>query len=198
MPAAGPSGRRDSSAGCCCGSSWHAGRWPCQRSGGPRFAGYRFASADPRGYEAASRLWDEHRPANYNLDIEVTGNRPGRIHVEVRDGQAIQCLRDGVEPSQRRTWYYWTVPGMLDMIGQELDKVDDPAAGFGASGRLKRRCCGPSSTRAWISTPLLRSIAGQNLDMGWTAELDQVSSRSVEQENENGKRKARDESDKAE
>ena len=101
--------------------SWRRARWGRRR---PRLT--------RAAYDEANRLWDEHGPKNYNLDIEVTGNRPGKIHVEVRDGQAVHMLRDGVEPQQRRTWYYWTVPGMLDTIGQELDKVDDPEKGFGA------------------------------------------------------------------
>ena len=97
-----------------------------------REAGTRKQRLTRAAYDAANQLWDEHGPANYDLDIEVTGNRPGKIHVEVRDRQATHMVRDGVEPRQQRTWYYWTVPGMLDTIGQELDKVDDPATGFGA------------------------------------------------------------------
>ncbi len=121
-----------------------------------------------QAYENASRLWDAHQPAHYNLDVEVTGNRPSRIHVEVRDGQAIHCIRDGVEPSQRRTWYYWTVPGMLDTIGQELDKIDDPATGFGAAAGSSVVLRGRVRPAAGISTPLLaqhrRAEPGHGLD----------------------------------
>ncbi len=79
-------------------------------------------------YEAAVKRWDAHGPADYDLDIALTGNRPSKIHVEVRDGEVAHMTRDGVEPSQKRTWYYWTVPGMLDTIGQELEMARDPAA----------------------------------------------------------------------
>lgn len=81
-------------------------------------------------YEAAVARWDANGPADYNLDLELAGNRPGKIHVEVRDGQAVHMTRDGVEPSQERTWYYWTVPGQLDTIGQELEMARDPAESF--------------------------------------------------------------------
>lgn len=81
-------------------------------------------------YEAAADRWDEHGPASYTLDLELTGNRPGKIHVEVRDGQPVRMIRDGVEPRQQRTWYYWTVPGQMDMIAEELDMAENPAASF--------------------------------------------------------------------
>jgi Family of unknown function (DUF6174) len=119
-------------------------------------------------YEQASRLWDEHAPVNYQLDIEVTGNRPGKIHVEVRDGQAVHMLRDGAEPQQRRTWYYWTVPGMLDTIGQELDKVDDPEKGFGAPAGSEVILRAKFDKRVGFPSSYSRVVAGQNLDMGWT------------------------------
>jgi len=81
-------------------------------------------------YEAAAERWDAHGPDSYTLDLELTGNRPGKIHVEVRDGQPVRMIRDGVQPKQQRTWYYWTVPGQMDMIAEELDMADDPAASF--------------------------------------------------------------------
>ncbi len=80
-------------------------------------------------------------------------------------------VRDGVEPRQQRTWYYWTVPGMFDTIGQELDKIDDPATGFGA----RRQRCSLRSCEPYFDGKLGYSAAltcaawrGQNLDMGWT------------------------------
>jgi hypothetical protein len=119
-----------------------------------------------QAYDEASRRWDEHRPANYQLDVEVTGNRPSKIHVEVVGGQAVHMLRDGVEPRQRRTWYYWTVPGMLDTIGQELDKVDDPVTGFGAPAGSEV-ILRAKFDRAGLPLSYSRVVAGQNLDMGW-------------------------------
>ncbi len=79
-------------------------------------------------YEAAVKRWDAGGPASYDLDIELSGNRSGNIHVEVRDGDVVHMIRGGVEPSQKRTWYYWSVPGMLDTIGRELEMARDPAA----------------------------------------------------------------------
>jgi hypothetical protein len=85
--------------------------------------------------DAAVSRWEANGPANYNLDLVLQGARPGPIHVEVREGKVTQMTRDGVVPSQRRTWEYWTVPGQLDTIGEELDKAEDPQGSFGTPGR---------------------------------------------------------------
>ena len=81
-------------------------------------------------YQAAVARWEEHGPANYRIDLELAGNRPGKIHVEVRGGEVVRMTRDGVEPQQKRTWDYWSVPGQLETIGQELEMARDPAASF--------------------------------------------------------------------
>jgi hypothetical protein len=84
----------------------------------------------PEEFEAAAQRWDTNGPASYNLDLELSGTRPGTIHVEVRDGRAVRMTRDGVEPRQERTWYTWTVPGQFDTIAQELEMARDPAGSF--------------------------------------------------------------------
>lgn len=85
-------------------------------------------------YEAAADRWNASGPTDYNLDLVLSGNRPGKIHVEVRNGHATKMERDGVVPSQERTWYYWTVPGMMDTIAEELEMAESPAKSFNASG----------------------------------------------------------------
>src|SRR4051794_25609342 len=64
--------------------------------------------------KAAMQKWDRHGPKDYNLDLEVTGNRGGKIHVEVRAGEVTRMTRDGFQPTQKRTWDYWSVPGQFD------------------------------------------------------------------------------------
>lgn len=81
-------------------------------------------------YAAAVARWDANGPASYNLDLDLSGRRPGKIHVEVRDGEVVHMTRDGVEPKQERTWYYWTVQGQFDTIGQELEMAQQPAESF--------------------------------------------------------------------
>ncbi|MGE0609789.1 MAG: DUF6174 domain-containing protein [Pirellulales bacterium] len=82
-------------------------------------------------FDAAFQRWSEHGPDSYQLDVTVQGNQPGQIHVEVRDGAVTAMTRDGITPSQRRTWDYWSVPGQFDMILLELDSQTDPHGEFG-------------------------------------------------------------------
>lgn len=85
-------------------------------------------------YEAAVERWKKNGPADYELDLDLSGNRPGSIHVEVRGGEVVHMTRDGVEPQQRRTWDYWSVPGQLETILQELEMARDPAGSFKMPG----------------------------------------------------------------
>lgn len=85
--------------------------------------------------QAARQRWNEHGPANYDIDIMLAGNRPGPVHVEVRDGVVTRMTRDGREPKQRYTWDYWTVPEMFNTIEREFEMRDDQAASApGATG----------------------------------------------------------------
>lgn len=83
-------------------------------------------------YEAALERWQAHGPASYELDVVLEGRQPGRIHVEVRRGQVTRMTRDGIQPSQQRTWDYWTVPGQFDTLDRELEMAANPQASFNA------------------------------------------------------------------
>src|SRR4051794_29091853 len=67
----------------------------------------RMTEAD---FNNAMARWDKNGPASYDLDLRVGGRRAGNVHLEVRDGEVTRMTRDGIEPAQRRTWDYWTVP----------------------------------------------------------------------------------------
>lgn len=83
-------------------------------------------------FDTAEDRWRMHGPKSYNLDLAIGGKRAGRVHVEVRNGEVTQMLRDGVEPRQKRTWDVWSVPGQFETIEIELDSAADPVAGFQA------------------------------------------------------------------
>jgi hypothetical protein len=76
--------------------------------------------------QAAVRLWKERDVASYVMDLEITGQRAGQVHVEVKNGVVVNLERDGQTPRQRRTWDVWSVPGQFDMMQQGLRAVDDP------------------------------------------------------------------------
>jgi hypothetical protein len=118
-------------------------------------------------FDAAEALWRKNGPRSYDLDVVVSGNQPGRIHVEVRDGRPTAMTRNGVTPGQRRTWYPWTVPGQFDTIRFELDAATDPQGSFGGvpGGQLVLRArFDPRDGR-----PLRyeRIVLGRQMDAAW-------------------------------
>lgn len=80
---------------------------------------------------SAEQKWQEQGPAGYDMDITIGGRQPGIVHIEVRDRQVTNMTRDGVTPSQSRTWEYWTVPEQFETIRQDFDSSETPG-GFGA------------------------------------------------------------------
>jgi hypothetical protein len=84
-------------------------------------------------FDAAQKRWRENGPLDYDLRVVLSGSQTGTIHVEVRGGRTTAMTRDGVAPSQRRTWDVWAIPGQFDMIGVELAAASDPEADFGGA-----------------------------------------------------------------
>lgn len=90
--------------------------------------------------EAEAR-WERAGPLNYNLDLEIGGTQPGKVHVEVRGGQVTAMARDSRSPPER-TWYVWSVPGQFETLERELELAEDPVHEMhaGADTRLRLRC----------------------------------------------------------
>jgi hypothetical protein len=118
-------------------------------------------------FEAAQRRWDERGPQSYDMDLAIEGNRPGTVHVEVRDGKVTHMMRDGTEPKQSRTWGVWAVPGQFETIEQELDKAGNPAEGFQApagSRMVQRALFDP---HFGYPAKYHRIVLGSNLELRW-------------------------------
>jgi hypothetical protein len=81
--------------------------------------------------DAARELWNQNGPASYDLDLEMGGERPGPVHVEVRNGEVVAMTRDDRTPEQR-LWMYWAVPGQFDLLERELALAEDPMHEAGA------------------------------------------------------------------
>jgi hypothetical protein len=118
-------------------------------------------------YEAAVARWDAQGPADYNLDIELTGNRPSLIHVEVRNRQAVHMTRDGVQPRQERTWFYWTVPGQFDTIAEELEMAENPAKAFNAPGATQVVIWAEFDPRLGYPLRYDRVVLGTDFEIHW-------------------------------
>lgn len=86
--------------------------------------------------DAAVARWLQAGPANYDLDLVLTGAQTGNLHIEVRDGDVIKMTRDGKAPVQRRTWDFWSVPNQIAMMDEDLVAAEsDPQRAFGVADR---------------------------------------------------------------
>ncbi len=118
-------------------------------------------------YDAAGARWDRNKPDDYDLDLELHGNRADQIHVQVRGGEVVQMTRDGVEPRQKRTWDYWSVPGQLDTIGQELEMSKTPAASFGAPGAAQVMMWAEFDAKYGYPRHYRRVVLGADFEVDW-------------------------------
>ena len=92
-------------------------------------------------FDAAEQRWNDSRPADYDIEIEVTGRQAATYRVEVRDGVVRSATRNGDALKQPRTMGTWSVPGMFGTIERDLIAVEERAAGTGnlSSSRLHLR-----------------------------------------------------------
>jgi hypothetical protein len=105
------------------------------------FVAERLPALNEHALEAAMARWSEHAPADYDMDIELRGAQPGKIHVEVRNGEVTSETRDGRDPG-RSTWGTWSVPGMFDTLERDIQIAADPQAEIqAAAGTTWRLRC---------------------------------------------------------
>lgn len=79
----------------------------------------------------AQKLWQQHGPASYDMDIELRGARPGNVHVNVRNRVVMAETRDGLVPPEH-TWDTWSVPGMFNTIELDMGTAENPEQTIGA------------------------------------------------------------------
>jgi hypothetical protein len=91
--------------------------------------------------QAAMERWQRAAPKGYDMDLELRGAEPGKIHVEVRDSKVTAQTRNGQTPPER-TWETWSVPGMFDTLERELELAEDPEheMDVAAGTKLQLRC----------------------------------------------------------
>jgi hypothetical protein len=70
--------------------------------------------------ESARRLWQQNRVADYDLNVEVTGERQESIQVKVRGGEVVAYTNNGHTPKPH-TWAWWSVDGMFEQLDRELE-----------------------------------------------------------------------------
>jgi hypothetical protein len=75
--------------------------------------------------DAARKLWQEHGPVSYDMDIELRGAQPGRVQLSVRNRVVAAETRDGRVPKEH-TWETWTVPGMFNTLETDMEIAENP------------------------------------------------------------------------
>jgi hypothetical protein len=105
------------------------------------FAAQRIPELTAADLEAAQKRWDRAGPESYEMDLEILRERPGTVHIEVRNSEIAAMTRDGLAPKQH-TWRYWSVPGRFEELERELEIAEDPVHEIGAAAgtRWKLRC----------------------------------------------------------
>lgn len=90
----------------------------------------RTASYDPtptltaQKFEQAYERWSDDPPADYDIEIRVTGPQPATYKASVRNGQPIAAWRNGHPLLTRRTFGTWSVSGMFSTMGRDVAALE--------------------------------------------------------------------------
>ena len=74
-------------------------------------------------YDQAWALWKSKEPLNYNIRVQVFGRQPAVYEAQVRDGVATSARHNGHPLTQLRTLGTWSVPGMFNTIGHDVEAI---------------------------------------------------------------------------
>ena len=83
----------------------------------------------PEIFYAAHERWKAAAPADYDIEVRVTGSQPAVYRVEVRGGQPQAAWRNGQPLLTRRTYGTWSVPGMFSTISRDIEAIEKHRAG---------------------------------------------------------------------
>ena len=83
-------------------------------------------------FAVAWQRWEQAAPANYTIEIEVSGRQAAVYRVEVRAGEVISASHNGTPLPNRRTWFTWSVPGMFETMEGDLRVIEGAASNAAA------------------------------------------------------------------
>jgi len=79
-------------------------------------------------HDTSIELWKSAGPASYDIRVEVKGRQPATYEAHVRDAVTIRAARNGYPLQQARTLGTWSVPGMFNTIGYDVEAIDKSTA----------------------------------------------------------------------
>jgi hypothetical protein len=129
--------------------------------------GERVPEITVESLDAAEQLWKERGPASYRMSIAVGGRQPGPVEIEVHDGRVTHMTRNGVTPSQERTWEYWTAPAQFETIREDFESARREG-GFGAPPGTKTILRADFDPQFGYPRRYQRMVLGTDLNLDWT------------------------------
>jgi hypothetical protein len=90
-------------------------------------------------FEIALQKWQATGPASYDLEVVIGGAQPGKVHLDVRDGEVTAATRDG-RPLPERGWDVWTIPGQFEELEREFEFAENP----------QKEMQAPPGARVWL------------------------------------------------
>ena len=130
------------------------------------FVAHRLPDLTSERLAAAQSLWSSVGPDNYDLDLEILGERPGAVHVEVRGDVATNVSIDGREPSPW-TRDTWTVRGQFETLERELVLAEDPAHQMEAKSGTSLRLRCEFDPKYGFPREYQRTVYGDGPDVYW-------------------------------
>jgi len=86
----------------------------------------------PARFQAAWDRWETHGPADYDIEVVVSGRQPATYRVQVRDAETVSATRDDYPLKGQRTIGTWSVPGMFNTIETDLNQLDHDEVATGS------------------------------------------------------------------
>jgi hypothetical protein len=96
-------------------------------AGGVVILGDRLPPLTDESLEEAVHRWEESGVRSYVMDLEITGQRAGNVHVEVVNGVVTDATRNLRPLGESRMREAWSVPGQFDTLRRGLEIASDPA-----------------------------------------------------------------------
>lgn len=104
---------------------------------------------------SAQSLWKTMAPPHYQMEVDVSGVQSGKYRISVNGGIATEVSLNG-QAIPKRTWPYWTVEGMFQVLDEELTESS------------KERYLSAAFDSKWgYPRYFLRQVFGQNMTIQW-------------------------------
>lgn len=127
----------------------------------------RLAPLDRERLAAAEGRWRRAHVGDYRMRVAVSGAQNGVYEVTVINGQPTSAARIPGGAMPRRTWDYWTVAGLFDMLDTELAAAEDPERGFGVAADSQVALYAEFDDATGRPVAYRRRVLGSDIDVSW-------------------------------